>query len=440
MRNLPHIAGMAFNEPLMLEPAYARVFFCALASRMGVSQLTDASGKILGPGQINEELAAFDDEREQTMRPYQVVDRIAIIPVAGTLVNKSAYLQPYSGMTGYNGIVSRLYQAVSDIDVDGILLDMDTPGGMVAGAFDCADTIARLRESKPIWALANDMNTSAGQLIASAANRRLVTQTAKTGSIGVLMAHRDYSAAMGQAGIEITLIHSGRHKVDGNPYEKLPEDVRKSIQSQIDATRQMFAEKVASYTGLSVQAIMATEAAVYSGAEALDMGLADEMVNNTEAVSVMKAALNKRSRITTGGTMAAENTNTEAAATKNEPVNVAPENNAGAAAAGVTQINPQQGNDEQVAAAVAAENARIMGILGCDEAKGRESMAQALASTLGMTVEDAQRIMSAAPLSAQARSETSLDTMMESAPAAVSAAAGNGSDDDDLAELLSTPV
>ena len=30
LRNLPHIASMAFNEPLMLEPAYARVFFCAL--------------------------------------------------------------------------------------------------------------------------------------------------------------------------------------------------------------------------------------------------------------------------------------------------------------------------------------------------------------------------------------------------------------------------
>jgi hypothetical protein len=27
LRNLPHIASMAFNEPLMLEPAYARVSF-----------------------------------------------------------------------------------------------------------------------------------------------------------------------------------------------------------------------------------------------------------------------------------------------------------------------------------------------------------------------------------------------------------------------------
>ncbi|EPO0743576.1 TPA: hypothetical protein ACIAAH_005573, partial [Escherichia coli] len=37
LRNLPHIASMAFNEPLMLEPAYARVFFCALAGQLGIS-------------------------------------------------------------------------------------------------------------------------------------------------------------------------------------------------------------------------------------------------------------------------------------------------------------------------------------------------------------------------------------------------------------------
>ncbi|EER1397745.1 S49 family peptidase, partial [Escherichia coli] len=108
LRNLPHIASMAFNEPLMLEPAYARVFFCALAGQLGISRLTDA--------------------------------------VSGTLVSRTRALQPYSGMTGYNGIIARLQQAASDPMVDGILLDMDTPGGMVAGAFDCADIIARVRD------------------------------------------------------------------------------------------------------------------------------------------------------------------------------------------------------------------------------------------------------------------------------------------------------
>ncbi|EOC4222270.1 S49 family peptidase [Escherichia coli] len=258
LRNLPHIASMAFNEPLMLEPAYARVFFCALAGQLGISRLTDAvSGDSLTAGEAPAALAlSVDDDGPRQARSYQVMNGIAVLPVSGTLVSRTRALQPYSGMTGYNGIIARLQQAASDPMVDGILLDMDTPGGMVAGAFDCADIIARVRDIKPVWALANDMNCSAGQLLASAASRRLVTQTARTGSIGVMMAHSNYGAALEKQGVEITLIYSGSHKVDGNPYSHLPDDVRETLQSRMDATRRMFAQKVSAYTGLSVQAVL----------------------------------------------------------------------------------------------------------------------------------------------------------------------------------------
>ena len=442
LRNLPHIASMAFNEPLMLEPAYARVFFCALAGQLGITRLTDTvSGITLDAGQIAEPLALFGDDDDMEPRParsYQVANGIAVLPVSGTLVSKTRSLQPYSGMTGYNGIIVRLQQAISDPGVDGILLDMDTPGGMVSGAFDCADIIARMRDIKPIWALANDMNCSAGQLIASSASRRLVTQTARTGSIGVMMAHSNYGAALKTNGVEVTLIYSGDHKVDGNPYEKLPKDVRADFQTRIDATRQMFAEKVSAYTGMSVQDVLDTEAAVFSGQESVDHGLADELVNNTDALGVMREALDRRKKITIGGSMpsaSAVTTSTGAQPTAQteqaittEPVSIE--------AATVTVAAPADVS-AQVTAAVAAENSRIMGILNCDEAKGRESQARALAETPGMTVESAQRILAAAPQSAQARTDTALDRLMESAPGAVSA--GNASTDA-ADDLLNTPV
>ncbi|MCW7223842.1 hypothetical protein [Escherichia coli] len=41
---------------------------------------------------------------------------IAVLPVSGTLVSRTRALQPYSGMTGYNGIIARLQQAASDPD------------------------------------------------------------------------------------------------------------------------------------------------------------------------------------------------------------------------------------------------------------------------------------------------------------------------------------
>ncbi len=443
LRNLPHIASMAFNEPLMLEPAYARVFFCALAGQLGITRLTDTvSGATLGAEQIAEPLALFGDDEEMGPRPsrsYQITNGIAVLPVSGTLVSKTRSLQPYSGMTGYNGIIARLQQAMSDPGVDGILLDMDTPGGMVSGAFDCADIIARMRDIKPIWALANDMNCSAGQLIASAASRRLVTQTARTGSIGVMMAHSNYGAALKTQGVEVTLIYSGDHKIDGNPYEKLPKDVRADFQTRIDATRQMFAEKVSAYTSMSVQAVLDTEAAVFSGQESVDNGLADELVNNTDALGVMREALDRRKKTTTGGTMPSPS----ASAANNQPADqtatqtTAPAEQVTTIDTTTAALTAPADLSAQVSAAVAAEKGRIMGILNCEEAKGRESQARALAETPGMTVESAQRILAAAPQSAQARTDTALDRLMETAPGALSTGNASAEAGDDL---LNTPV
>jgi ClpP class serine protease len=97
-------------------------------------------------------------------------------------------------MTGYNGIIARLQQAISDPGVDGILLDMDTPGEWCPGRLT-VPTLSPVRDIKPIWALANDMNCSAGQLIASR-HRDACDANGQNGSIGVMMAHSNYGAAL----------------------------------------------------------------------------------------------------------------------------------------------------------------------------------------------------------------------------------------------------
>ena len=97
LRNLPHIASMAFNEPLMLEPAYARVFFCALAGQLGISRLTDAvSGDSLTAQEALATLAlSGDDDGPRQARSYQVMNGIAVLPVSGTLVSRTRALQPH---------------------------------------------------------------------------------------------------------------------------------------------------------------------------------------------------------------------------------------------------------------------------------------------------------------------------------------------------------
>lgn len=231
---------------------------------------------------------------------------IAVLLVFGMLVSWMRALQLYLGMIGYNGIIACLQQAASDLMVDGILLDMDMLGGMVAGAFDCADIIACVRDIKLVWALANDMNCSAGQLLASAAFWRLVMQIAWIGFIGVMMAYSNYGAALEKQGVEIMLIYSGSYKVDGNLYSYFLDDVWEILQFWMDAICQMFAQKVLAYIGLFVQVVLDIEAAVYSGQEAIDAGLADEFVNSIDAIIVMRDALDACKFCFLGGRMIKE--------------------------------------------------------------------------------------------------------------------------------------
>lgn len=383
-RNYQHLAARTFNQPLLLEPAYARVFFSALSERFGTERLIDATtGAQLAGEELKQLASSWDNESRSASKSYRVERGIAVLPVTGTLVHKFGYMQPVSGMTGYDGIAARLQQAVSDPAVKGILLDIDSPGGEVSGAFDTADLIARAREQKPVWCLASDMACSAGYLLASACTRRLITQTGGVGSIGVVVAHRSVEKALELAGVDVTLIYAGSHKVDGNPFEQLPPDVRDEIQASIDSTRDQFAQKVADYTGLKKARVLATEAAVYTGQDALKVGLADQIVNYADAIQTMADALKTKPELSM---------TTTTATTEDLAVTLSAE-----------QISAQAASNEL---------ARVMAIIGCDEAKGREQQAHALAAIPGMTLEQAKAVLGAAPQTAQARTETALDKLM----------------------------
>ncbi len=125
----------------------------------------------------------------------------------------------------------------------------------------------------------------------------------------------------------------------------------------MDATRRMFAQKVSAYTGLSVQAVLDTEAAVYSGQEAIDAGLADELVNSTDAITVMRDALDARKSRLSGGRMTKEtqSTTVSATASRADVTGVVPATEGENASAAQPDVNAQ------ITAAVAAKTVALWG-------------------------------------------------------------------------------
>lgn len=280
------------NRPLLMQPDSLNIFISALSDRVGIDRLITAEGEALNTVDMRA-LAGSSTGREP--RSYAVSDGVAILPISGTLVNKSGNMQPYSGMTGYDGIQARAQQALDDDSVHSMLLDIDSPGGEGAGCFEVADFIREASAIKPIYAFAGELATSAAFAIGSAATKLYLPRTGTIGSVGVVVAHKSIEKALDKAGVEVTLIHSGDKKVNGNPYESLPDDVRSEIQTSIDEMREMFASMVAKHRGMKLSAVMATEAGVFNGQAAVDIGFADGIMNFTEVLNMAKKNATKGS-------------------------------------------------------------------------------------------------------------------------------------------------
>lgn len=277
--NLPHLAQRLFNTPLALHPQKAEVVMAALADRFGIAHISRA-----GAWDFDD-----DDDFSRAAREdhgYDNLEGIAVIPVHGTLVQKLGSLRPYSGMTGYDGIRHAFLSALADPDIKAICLDVESPGGEVAGCFDLVDEIYQARGIKPVHAILTECAYSAAYAIASAADRIVVPRTGGVGSIGVIVMHVDWSQQLQKDGLKVTIITYGDRKAETNPYVPLSDTARESLQAEVDAMGKLFVDTVARNRGISDDVIRKTQAACFMAPEGVRLGLAD-------AVAAPDAAFNE---------------------------------------------------------------------------------------------------------------------------------------------------
>lgn len=322
--------------------------------------------------------AAMGFDSPSQNKPFAFAEGLAVIPVSGTLINR--FNGSYSSVTGYNFIRSQVMAAMADADVKGIVFDVNSYGGEAAGCFECSDFLFGLRGSKPMISIVDSNAYSAAYAIPSATDKIVLTPSGGAGSIGVVAMHVNMAGAMEKWGFEVEYIYSGKHKVDGNPYEALPDEVRANIQAGVDQGREMFAALVDRNRSLKAGSAKATEAKTYRAEDALSLGLIDSVATPQEAVMGFLRGLSgsKTQPSRKGPSMSKEDTG---------------------------PANDQAAADKAAADARVAERARIAGITGSDEAKGREPLATHLAMNTDMSVDAAKAILNAAPKQEAAKAE-----------------------------------
>lgn len=287
MSKFARVASRLFNAPLALRPEKAEMLCAALVDRMGIAKLDRLDGTSIGASQLRQQAMDWYDAPPKTARDmYSIESRVAKLCIDGTLVHKLGGVEPSSGMVGYDQIDRILDDIEGNKEVGATLLDIDSPGGEVAGCFDFARKLATRgarNGGKPIIAFANEMACSAAYAIAASCDAVMTTRTGMVGSIGVWTMQVDMTKGLSKNGIEVTMIRAGERKARGGPYEHADKATFDKLQAWVDETWLIFAEHISAYRPLTTQAVLAMEGDWFTGSDALDIGLVDA-VDSPEAI------------------------------------------------------------------------------------------------------------------------------------------------------------
>lgn len=403
-RPYQHLADRLFNTPLLLHPQKLDAIIAGLGQRLLGTEGLQIDAAAISPRAALPAEMFTTRKGERTERGYRVIEGVAVISAMGGLVHRTRLEADSSLLIGYNDLAADMEDALAKSEVHAIALVMDSPGGEVSGAFELAERIYAARGRKPIVAVADGMAASAAYLAASAADEVVLSATSYVGSIGVVMRHVDFSRALANEGISVSHIFAGDHKVDGNPYQPLPDAVRANLQADIEGLYQMFIQAVAQHRGMPEQAVRDTRASVYRGVAAVAARLADR-IGTADAVIAELAARRARSYPAgaglsyqlEGASMGDTQTIKPAAAAPAESTTTAAATPVAASVAAPAQASLEQARAE----GATAERVRVAAILGHANASANPAITQQCITT-GLSAEQAKGFLDVAPAAAVA--------------------------------------
>ncbi len=255
-----------------------------------------------GPGWAGEEhkpVYAMDQVTGRT-------GAVHVLNLHGTIMPRAGMMSRMSGAATLDQFQKAFSAAAADATAQAIVIDVDSPGGIVDFVQETADMIyAARRPNRPIIAVANTTMASAAYWIGAAADEIVATPSGLVGSIGVYSMHDDISGALERQGVKRTLIKSGPRKAEGMA-GPLDAAALKHRQELAAATYEDFTTAIAQYRNVPVSVVRTdpeSGAAAHFGGgrayhpkEALRLGLIDRIATFED--TLMQLAGGQRSRRT----------------------------------------------------------------------------------------------------------------------------------------------
>lgn len=213
--------------------------------------------------------SAFNKDLPQPV--MSTVDHSALIDVRGEIMEEQ--------QASADNIRSSLKNAFENKHVKAVILRINSPGGSPVQARRIYDDIRYFKSKQPnikVFAVIEDVGTSAAYLIATAADFIYADKTSLVGSIGVKMESFGFVDAMQKVGVERRLYTAGKNKGALDPFlPKNPEE-EAFVKEQLAIIHQAFIQNVRQGRGDRIKETPDIfSGQFWSGEQALTLGLID---------------------------------------------------------------------------------------------------------------------------------------------------------------------
>lgn len=204
-------------------------------------------------------------------------DAVAVLDIDGLIADDEAVLE-------------QIREFRRNPSVRGVLVSINSPGGVVAPSQSIYAELRRLRDEDalPVVATIGGVGASGGYYVALAADTIFALPGSITGSIGVVMELPEASELLDRVGVEVTVVKSAEHKDTGSPFRPVTPEDRAVLQALVSDVYEQFVAAVASERDLPIEAVRGVaDGRILSGRQALDQGLVDRLGNWTDAVATL---------------------------------------------------------------------------------------------------------------------------------------------------------
>lgn len=222
---------------------------------------------------------------------WRTAAAVLAIAIAALLIGEFSGRGDYVARLRISGVITRdaaltatIRKIAKDEDARAVLVDINSPGGTVVGGEELFLELRALAERKPVAAVIGTIGTSAAYMAALGTDRIFSRQGSMTGSIGVILQTTEISGLLEKLGVRTEAIKSGPLKAVPSPFEAMSPEGREAARAVIMDVFDMFVDLVAERRSLGrEEALRLADGRIYTGRQAVGLGLVDEIGGDKEA-------------------------------------------------------------------------------------------------------------------------------------------------------------